>query len=69
MLVSLNLILLALKVNQNRLFHSLLLTQKNYSLELDKLPLTKAKSERLNSLRCELRCVIDGIRTENIIHL
>ena len=29
--------------------------QKYITLELDKLPLTKAKSERLNSLRCELR--------------
>ncbi len=32
------------------------LEDKFTRFELDKLPLTKAKSERLNSLRCELRC-------------
>jgi len=32
------------------------------TLELNKLPLTKAKSERLNSLRCELRCFLDEVR-------
>ncbi len=39
------------------------LETKFATLELNKLPLTKAKSELLNSLRCELRGFGDGFRT------